>query len=929
MNIQYRGLSSVSVNLQDRKDRLMYFQGHYYDNVYFLGPLNHYEGHLSLVDEPTGDVKYLYVDRQLNGPSATEWFRRHPGVFRVPFVVDGIMYGEYFDADSVGPCLYQTIEERALKIAHCFETELNDALSGKRIGICGPRESYEQANSIFASATWSARDDKDVDIIVDLELATHFRELLYGKDDRVCSMSELLFPILVERLSSFYQTKDVGFLAVDGLMMSDIGDRALFPNSERTIEDLLQDTFVIHSFCGSDLDSLNFIKTHEYDLNQISKIVFNGIHNVLLDSRELGFNIVDGKRMTLGTPDCASRSIHVFGPCIVQGLCVVDSQTIPSLLQRILHENGFDDVRVENHGLAYGKDLLNDLMYMMATPVSGGDIVVWFSGFSEKEERILANCSIPVMDAKQLALGMIGGMLNNPFHCNAESNRTYALRIFQHLSDWLKTTHSCFEPEDLISHYGIPLFINPDAILDSHELRDYIRDIVQYDFHQPSKTKGCVVVNANPCTNGHIYLIEEALKRVDLLYVFLVEESKGSFSYLDREYMLAENYKDNPRVRIVSGGRVLTSALGFPEYFNRGAKPKRIDPILNHKIFALRIAPALGITHRFFGSEPFDEVTRELNRTALHYLPRHGVSVTIIERATAQGSIISAKTVRELYSLNKFYEIAGYVPRSTFSRLLELSSVSIDKLEYPLEQNGISYPGMFKKFGVTLDGVNYMLKIADTPERVFGLYCERIGGILCRQLNVESTCIRLVDYGDDLALISRSWEIDEDAQFFPLASFFEALIERYGQEVVFSYSTFKDILRSKCPDTMDHVLDIFWRVSIIDYLLCNARSAGNLGFIDNGKLTLTPIYDNSTWLRGIDDQSYLDVYFPQLLMRFGLDDNSAYTVFKSFDDRHMDAALSFAAERIDIEELKSNVTSVEERYLIDVVSARFDKLFSK
>ena len=929
MNIQYRSLSSVSVNLHDRKDRLLYYQGHYYDNIYFLGGNAQYQGYINLQGENSEKRTNLFVTQTLNGLSATAWFQMHPGVFRVPLVVNGTMLGEYFDADSVGPCLYQLIEEKAIQIAPCFKNELLKETSGKKIGVLGTKPAFEQIKKLITTAELVKRDEQGFDLVIDLELSTHFRNLLYGEQDGICSLSELLLPILIKRIASFYADRGVRFIAVDGLMMSDIEDRSLYPNLNRTIEELLQDTSLIRHFCGTDLESWRFISSHRYDLNQLSKVVSNGIHNCLLDSTEPGFIIVDGKRWTEDNPEQATRTVHVFGPCIVQGLCVVDSKTIPSYLRGFIKDGGGPNIRVENHGVAYGKDLLNDLLYMMATPVKGGDIVIWFSGFTETEESILTQQSVPLLNVKQIALQMAGGMLNNPFHCNAESNRIYASIIYDSVYDWLAASALDTVPVDMISHDRIPLKINPDAILDSHDLRDYLTDISRLDFHQPDKTKGCVVLNANPCTNGHVFLIEEALKQVDLLYVFLVEESKGSFSYIDREYMLSENFKDNPRIRILSGGKVLTSELGFPEYFNRESTPKRINPLLNHKIFAFRIAPLLGITHRFFGSEPYDRVTQELNHTAEQFLPKNGIDVTIIDRCKVHGDIISAKTVRDLYSNKKLYELAEFVPTSTFSRLLELSAPSLEEFGPKLKKNNISYPGMFRKYGVVLDGVNYMLKVADSPEQILGLYCERIGALLCGQLSLTTSNTRLVRYDGKLALLSKNWELDDDAQFFPLASYFEALTEQLGPEVEFSYTTFKSILKNRCFEDYDTILDIFWKISIIDYLLCNSRSAGNIGVIDNGLVKQTPLYDKSTWLKNMNDKAYLDLSFPQLLMQFGGEDNSAFEVLSTYEDSHKDEALQYAASRLNIEDLKRSVTSVEEKYLTDVVLFRYRKLFSK
>lgn len=50
---------------------------------------------------------------------------------------------------------------------------------------------------------------------------------------------------------------------------------------------------------------------------------------------------------------------------------------------------------------------------------------------------------------------------------------------------------------------------------------------------------GAVVVNCNPFTNGHLYLIESAAQRVDNLYIFVVKEDRSVFPF-DVRYRLVE-----------------------------------------------------------------------------------------------------------------------------------------------------------------------------------------------------------------------------------------------------------------------------------------------------------------------------------------------------------------------------------------------------
>lgn len=73
----------------------------------------------------------------------------------------------------------------------------------------------------------------------------------------------------------------------------------------------------------------------------------------------------------------------------------------------------------------------------------------------------------------------------------------------------------------------------------SGEVADYIATIKkQIPRKCKSKIIGSIVTNCNPFTNGHAYLIEESLKHVEALYVFVVEEDKSIFPFSERIEMV-------------------------------------------------------------------------------------------------------------------------------------------------------------------------------------------------------------------------------------------------------------------------------------------------------------------------------------------------------------------------------------------------------
>ncbi len=78
----------------------------------------------------------------------------------------------------------------------------------------------------------------------------------------------------------------------------------------------------------------NYPESKEFVLSgKWVKIHNNGAHNILVDEKTKHLNIVNGKRYTSGNMSKWKNTVYFFGPCVVRGLYVDDSNTIPSLFQ--------------------------------------------------------------------------------------------------------------------------------------------------------------------------------------------------------------------------------------------------------------------------------------------------------------------------------------------------------------------------------------------------------------------------------------------------------------------------------------------------------------------------------------------------------------------------------------------------------------------
>ena len=95
--------------------------------------------------------------------------------------------------------------------------------------------------------------------------------------------------------------------------------------------------------------------------------------------------------------------------------------------------------------------------------------------------------------------------------------------------------------------------------------------------------------------------------------------------------------------------------------------PGRYD--LDVEIFGRHIAPALGISRRYVGTEPLSPLTNSYNRALAALLPACGVEVVEVPRLEEGGQPISASRVRALLATGELNAIAPLVPPTTFDYL--------------------------------------------------------------------------------------------------------------------------------------------------------------------------------------------------------------------------------------------------------------------
>jgi len=175
---------------------------------------------------------------------------------------------------------------------------------------------------------------------------------------------------------------------------------------------------------------------------------------------------------------------------------------------------------------------------------------------------------------------------------------------------------------------------------------------------------GCIVAHANPFTLGHRYLIETAAAQCAWLHVFILSEDRGMFTPEERLQMAKEGCSDLSNVLIHPTGPYMVSSSTFPTYFLKEKhRAGDIHCELDVRLFGEKIAPALGVTRRYVGTEPNCAVTAQYNAQMKRLLPAYGVDVIEIERKTLAGNVISASRVREKLAAGE--SVSGLLPEST------------------------------------------------------------------------------------------------------------------------------------------------------------------------------------------------------------------------------------------------------------------------
>ncbi|MCI6898751.1 MAG: triphosphoribosyl-dephospho-CoA synthase [Prevotella sp.] len=236
-----------------------------------------------------------------------------------------------------------------------------------------------------------------------------------------------------------------------------------------------------------------------------------------------------------------------------------------------------------------------------------------------------------------------------------------------------KTNLNTTTPQHLNTSYlntTTPQHLNTSYLNTStpqHLNTSYLNTSTPHHLTTTMQPTGCIVMNCNPFTLGHRYLIEQAAKQVERLYVMVVKEDCSIFAYTERKAMVEQGVADIENVSVIDGSDYAISRATFPTYFL-----KRLDDaadtqmLLDLDLFRRHIAPALGATVRFVGTEPTDQLTRRYNQLMHEALK----DVREINRLEKDGNAVSASRVRKAMEEGDMNTIRQLVPPTTLPYII-------------------------------------------------------------------------------------------------------------------------------------------------------------------------------------------------------------------------------------------------------------------
>lgn len=431
--------------------------------------------------------------------------------------------------------------------------------------------------------------------------------------------------------------------------------------------------YEIAAFFNEDREYAKKFETDYYRNGSIRK---NGVL-ISKDIKSDFFNIHNGYRLVSNAPKAARHKLLVFGPCTALGAYVSDDRTIGYYLQEIINHQVPSQYEVITAATFGGAEL----GLIQREAVKQGDIAVIFSIYDEIKVAAKSNMEsiTKVVSVTDLFKNM-DNLWNNTFNCLSHHNHVINKEVAKLLYDSMDISPepACADDCSLPNNYTLrskrfkPREYYIPYVVDRYYFEKASRDYMKMGW-KTGGIIGSIVMNCNPFTKGHRYLIEKALEYVDRLVLFVVEEDLSHFLFKDRIKMVKGGTRDlKDRVLVVGSGKWVISKETFSQYFEKEGEVSEVyDMEYDLRVFGEVVCKYYGITKRFVGEEPTDIVTAQYNVEMERILPEYGIEVHVFPRLKEGGENVSASRVRQYLKEEKYEAMSSLVPTATYDYLMK------------------------------------------------------------------------------------------------------------------------------------------------------------------------------------------------------------------------------------------------------------------
>ena len=662
----------VDIDVKTLRQLIMEMPAHV---IYFETKDNLY-GIISFGDIMRSDGKTVQINRDFISFSRKEYmgarevFKKVPIICEIPVVEDGKLVGEYHRFDDelildrardpkynaytqeyfqnlhhaalVRPCRTRNYKmkyyQRLKNLLDCYGADYTEISFDEILVSLNRYETFiltdeQEKRGAFLSLYLHGQDD-----------TVHYKFITYrGMLDKLESSEVVDYGDVFSRL--YENGVDIILLTEENLERDYVRKtrtelRKRFPRVENNLNNL------IAPYEKEFFDDLSNQRDYMDNIEKHYFVIEKDKQNLrLMDIESKFINVKNGERATINQPEDYTRTIFFFGPCLVIGAYVSDEHTIESHLQQMINQAGYK-VKVVNCGCWGGN--VATVGRMISTLIREGDVVVaMLEDLDLEDERFKCMNIWDVLEANNAPAKWL---LDTPYHVNHHVCEMYARRLFEMI----------FAP-------GYRDLEKKQAFI-KHDLDLVDRFFIQKYFHGVDLGKynsvACCVLNGNPFTNGHRYLIETASKDTDHVYLLSVREESSIFSFGERFAMAVEAVRDLDNVTVIPSGLFIGNVSNFPAYYAKVYAGDTRQQAESHVDAFISVAKLLHVTHRYIGEEPADPVTNEINLASKRLMPKHNIQTVVLKRKEQDGKTVTGSFVRELAARDD-PELETYVPKTT------------------------------------------------------------------------------------------------------------------------------------------------------------------------------------------------------------------------------------------------------------------------